>query len=154
MGSIEGHTGEYTSPFEIDPIEVDLAEKTGFLKEVDDSLREDWIQRRMIRVQLQRMLIHFWSSEGTRTTRRLVNAFAHMTAMALDSDSQMQRRSMSLYCDPQEPGDGMLTNPASERTLRQGKNELKQVIPRRNSSTAKGPLSFFPARDTYRCTKP
>ncbi len=130
MGSIEGHTGEYTSPFEIDPTQVDLAEKTGFLREVDDSLREDWIQRRMVRVQLQRMIIHFWSSEGTRTTRKLVNAFAHMTAMALDTDRQMQRRSMTLYCDPEGTrGWEMLTNPDlwSGHSARV-KEELKQVI--------------------------
>lgn len=130
MGRMEGITGEYSSPCEIDPIEVDLSKKVDFLKGVDDSLREDWILRRMIRVQIQRLLIHFWNSEGTYTKRTLVNTFAHMTAMALDTDNQMQRRTKTLYCDPDGTrGWEMLTNPDlwsghSDKV----KAELKQVI--------------------------
>jgi TldD protein len=130
MGHMAGHTGEYCSPFEIDPFEVDLSEKVDFLKSVDEALKESWILRRMIRVQLQRMIIHFWSSEGTYTKRTLVNAFAHMTAMGLDGDRQMQRRSKSLYCDPRGTrGWEMLTNPDlwSGHTVRI-KDELKQVL--------------------------
>ncbi len=130
MGSMEGVTGEYTSPYITDPIDVDLSEKVDFLKEVDDSLREDWILRRMIRVQLQRLVIHFWNSEGSETKRTLVNAFAHMTAMALDSDKQMQRRSKTLYCDPNGTrGWEMLTDPGLwSGHAHRVKDELKQVL--------------------------
>lgn len=130
MGKMDGHTGSYTSPFEIDPIDVSLSDKVDFLKSVDDSLTEDWILRRMIRVQIQRIIIHFWSSEGTYTRKKLINTFAHMTAMALDPDRQMQRRSKSLYCETDGTrGWEMLTNPAlwsghAERV----KVELKEVL--------------------------
>ncbi len=130
MGSRPGITGEYSSPFEIDPIEVDLSEKVDFLRSVDSSITEDWIARRLIRVQLQRLVIHFWNSEGTETSRTLVNAFAHLTAMAPDIDSQMQRRSKTLHCRPDGTrGWEMLTDPElwsghGERV----RKELKQVV--------------------------
>lgn len=129
MGRMEGLKGEYSSPCVTDPIEVGLSEKVDFLKGVDDSLKEDWILRRMIRVQLQRLDIHFWNSEGTETRRTLVNTFAHLIAMALDSDGQMQRRSKTLFCDPEGTrGWEMLTDPGlwsghADRV----KEELKQV---------------------------
>ncbi len=53
-----------------------------------------------------------------------------MTAMALDTHRQMQRRSMTLYCDPEGTrGWEMLTNPDlwSGHSARV-KEELKQVI--------------------------
>lgn len=130
MGRMEAVSGEYATPCEIDPIDVDLSEKVSFLNRVDASLREDWILRRMIRVQLQRMVIYFWNSEGTETKRTLINTFAHMTVMALDQDRQMQRRSKALFCDTGGTrGWEMLTNPDlwsghSDRV----KDELKQVI--------------------------
>jgi TldD protein len=130
MGMMEGHTGFYESPCEVDPIDLNLTKKVDFFACVDDSLKEDWIVRRMIRAQIQRIVIHFWSSEGTQTTRRLVNTFAHMTVMAPDCDNQMQRRSKSLFCDADGTrGWEMLTNPE----LWSGhagriKGELKQVI--------------------------
>jgi TldD protein len=130
MGKKEGHTGNFTSPYRIDPFDVSLTDKVSFLKEVDNSLAEDWILRRLIRVQLQRMIIHFWSSEGTYTRRKLINAFAHMTALALDKDNQMQRRSKSLYCDSEGTrGWEMLTDPClwsghAERV----KAELKEIL--------------------------
>lgn len=130
MGSRPGITGEYSSPCETDPINVNLSEKVDFLRSVDGSITEDWIARRMIRVQLQRLVIHFWNSEGTKTSRTLINAFAHLTAMALDVDGQMQRRSKTLHCRPDGTrGWEMLTDPElwsghGERV----RNELKQVI--------------------------
>ncbi|PIE51171.1 hypothetical protein CSA37_12940 [Candidatus Fermentibacteria bacterium] len=130
MGSMPGHTGQYTSPFETDPVDVPLSEKIDFLKSVDDSLKEDWILRRMVRVQLQRMIIHFWNSEGTYTFRTLINTFAHMTAMALDTDRQMQKRSKTLFCDADGTrGWEMLVNPElwSGHASRV-KDELKQVL--------------------------
>ncbi len=130
MGSRPGMTGEYSSPCEIDPIEVDLSEKVDFLRSVDSSITEDWIARRLIRVQLQRLVIHFWNSEGTETSRTLVNAFAHLTAMAPDIDGQIQRRSKTLHCSPDGTrGWEMLTDPElwsghGERV----RKELKQVV--------------------------
>ncbi len=130
MGQMPGHRGEYTSPYTVDPIDVPLKEKIDFLKGVDDSLKEDWILRRMVRVQIQRMIIHFWSSEGTYTKRTLVNTFAHMTAMALDTDRQMQRRTKTLFCNSSGTrGWEMLVDP----DLWSGysgkvKDELKQIL--------------------------
>ncbi len=130
MGSLPGHTGSYSSPCKIDPIDVSLSEKVDFLRGVDESLKEDWILRRMLRVQLQRMIIHFWSSEGTYTQKKLINTFGTMMVMALDNENQMQRRSKTLHCETDGTrGWEMLTNPAlwsghAERI----KKELKEVL--------------------------
>ena len=106
------HTGSFASPIVTDPFDVSLEDKLAFLGDVDKSLAEDWIMRRVIWAMMQRKKVKFWSSEGTELEQQLNNVFANMMVMALDEDGEMQRRSHTLYTT----GDGtrgweMLTEP-------------------------------------------
>jgi len=112
MGTMDAVKGSYSSPVEIDPIEVDLRDKLTFLTELDEQLKEDWIMRRIVFANLQRKRIYFQNSDGSEIDKELVNVFGTIMVMALDADGDMQRRSMGLYT----PGDGtrgweMITRP-------------------------------------------
>jgi TldD protein len=97
MGRMRSHKGSFSSPVEIDPIAVSLAEKLELLTSLDARLKEDWVLRRIVTANFTRRHQIFVNSDGTEIEKKLTNIFADMMVMALDSDGQMQRRSMSLY---------------------------------------------------------
>jgi TldD protein len=112
MGIGEPVKGSYTSPVEIDPFSVSLQDKLTFLTRLDNDLKDDFILKRMVYANFQKKKIHFQNSEGSEISKEIVSVFGTIMAMALDSDGEMQRRSMSLY----STGDGtagwnMMTNP-------------------------------------------
>ncbi len=111
MGSLEKHISSYSSPVEKDPFKVSLDDKIDFLVNLDNSLQEDWIVRRYAYINFQKKNVYFFNSEGTEIDRKLTNTFASMTIMAMDSDNEIQKRSLDLFT----PGNGsrgweMLTN--------------------------------------------
>ncbi|MCD4700434.1 MAG: TldD/PmbA family protein [Candidatus Aegiribacteria sp.] len=108
----EAVKGSYASPVEVDPFSVSLQDKLTFLTRLDNDLKEDFIFKRMVFVNFQKKKIHFQNSEGSEINKDLASVFGTIMVMALDSDGEMQRRSMSLYSS----GDGtagweMMTNP-------------------------------------------
>lgn len=102
MGKAERICGKYSSPVTMDPFDLSLEEKLDFLIGVDETLAEDWILRRMVYANVQRKRILFMNSDGSEIEKQFLNVFGSMTVMAIDSDGEMQRRSMSLF----STGDG------------------------------------------------
>ena len=102
MGRIDRIVGKYSSPVEVDPFEMPLEDKLDFLIGIDKTLAEDWILRRMVFANLQRKRILFMNSDGSDIEKEFLNVFGSMAVMAMDSDGEMQRRSMSLF----STGDG------------------------------------------------
>jgi len=91
---------------------------------------DEFVLKRMVYANFQKKKIHFQNSDGSEIDKDLVNVFGMMMVMGLDSDGEMQRRSMSLY----STGDGtggweMITRPIlfSEHSSRI-KSELKELI--------------------------
>jgi len=102
MGAGEAVKGSYASPVEVDPFSVSLQDKLAFLTRLDNDLKEDFILKRMVFVNFQKKKIHFQNSDGSEINKDLASVFGTIMVMALDSDGEMQRRSMSLY----STGDG------------------------------------------------
>lgn len=96
MGSAAPRAGTYSSPVGRDPFDVPLPEKLDFLVDLDASLREDWIARRILQAGFTRRKVLFLSSDGSEITKDLTNVFAEMMIMAPDVDGRMQRRSYTL----------------------------------------------------------
>jgi TldD protein len=130
MGSRPATTGSYNSPVQRDPFQVPLAEKLDFLRELDQSLVADFVQRRVVMLDLQRMASFFWSSEGSAIERRLTNCFGTIMAMGLDADGQMQRRSKQLHTTGEGTrGWEMVTDPELWSGRAEGiKDELAQLL--------------------------
>lgn len=130
MGTASPIAGSYSSPVEVDPFKVSLEDKLGFLTSIDADLVDDFVLKRLVYANFQKKRIYFQNSDGSEINKDLVNVFGMMMVMALDSDGEMQRRSMSLY----STGDGtggweMITRPVlfSEHSSRI-KSELKELI--------------------------
>ena len=130
MGNRDPITGSYSSPVAVDPFTVSLEDKLGFLTRLDADLVDDFVLKRMVYANFQKKRIYYQNSDGTEINKALVNVFGMMMVMALDSDGEMQRRSMSLY----STGDGtsgweMITEPVlfAEHSIRI-KSELKELI--------------------------
>ena len=97
MGKRPAITGSYNSPVDQDPFDIPLADKLGFLQQLDARLTADHVLRRMVMLELQRMNSFFWNSDGSFIERRLTNCFASMMVLGHDTDQQMQRRSKQLH---------------------------------------------------------
>ena len=130
MGQCDAVKGSYTTPVEIDPFTISLKDKLSFLARMDNDLKEDFVLKRIVYAVFNKKKIHFQNSEGSEINKDLVSVFGTMIAMALDSDGEMQRRSMSLY----STGNGtagwkMMTNPElfSGHAIRI-KSELSELI--------------------------
>ncbi|MCD4848108.1 MAG: TldD/PmbA family protein [Candidatus Aegiribacteria sp.] len=130
MGKRDPIAGSYSSPVAVDPFKVSLEDKLGFLTRLDADLVDDFILKRMVYANFQKKRIYFQNSDGTVINKDLVNVFGMMMVMALDSDGEMQRRSMSLY----STGDGtggweMISSPVlfADHSSRI-KSELKELI--------------------------
>lgn len=130
MGDRNPVAGGYSSPVAVDPFTVSLEDKLGFLTRLDADLVDDYVLKRIVYANFQKKKIHFQNSDGSEINKDLVNVFGMMMVMALDSDGEMQRRSMSLY----STGDGtsgwkMITEPVlfAEHSSRI-KLELKELV--------------------------
>ena len=130
MGDRNPVAGSYSSPVTVDPFTVSLEDKLGFLTRLDDDLVDDFVLKRIVYANFQKKKIHFQNSDGSEINKDLVNVFGMMMVMALDSDGEMQKRSMGLY----STGDGtsgwkMITEPVlfTEHSSRI-KSELRELI--------------------------
>lgn len=130
MGNRDPIKGSYSSPVAVDPFTVNLEDKLEFLTRLDADLVDNFILKRMVYANFQKKRIYFQNSDGSEINKDLVNVFGMIMVMALDSDGEMQRRSMSLY----STGDGtsgweMITNPVlfADHSSRI-KLELKELI--------------------------
>ncbi|MBN2537830.1 TldD/PmbA family protein [candidate division WOR-3 bacterium] len=99
MGPARPSKGEYVAPVEKDPFDVPLADKLAFLKGLDEQLKGEGIAQRVVSARFQRRRIHYWNTEGTEVSRRVMNTFATMMVMAPDKDGRTQRRSVELNSD-------------------------------------------------------
>ena len=86
----------FTSPNEIDPFEVPLAEKVAFLKEMDGKLNQKGVFMRMGRIQFVRKQIHFADSEGSEIEKNILEVFADMQVRGQDPAGVMQERKFNL----------------------------------------------------------
>lgn len=112
MGSRDPVKGSYRTPVEIDPFTVSLQDKLTFLNGLDKDLKDDFVVRRMVYANFMKRKVHFQNSEGSEIRKNLTNVFGMMMAMALDSDGEMQRRSMNLYTTGEgTAGWEMMTSP-------------------------------------------
>ncbi len=112
MGTAAAVKGSYSTPVKVDPFEVSLQDKLTFLTRLDNDLKDEFILKRIVYANFQKKKILFQNSEGSEINKDLISVFGAIMVMALDSDGEMQRRSMSLY----STGDGtagweMMTNP-------------------------------------------
>jgi TldD protein len=86
----------FTSPNEIDPFEVPLAEKVAFLKAVDEMLEQPGVFQRMSSLDFVRKEINFLDSEGSHVQKHITEVFGSIGVTGMDADGTTQERSFRL----------------------------------------------------------
>ncbi|MEL7626604.1 MAG: TldD/PmbA family protein [Anaerolineaceae bacterium] len=88
----EAIVSSFNSPNRIDPFTVGLDEKVAFLQKMDTALNQPGIVQRMGMLEFVRKQIIFMDSEGSEIEKNIIEVFPSISAMGIDKDGGMQRR--------------------------------------------------------------
>ncbi len=88
--------GAFTSPCEIDPFEVPLSDKVGFLQEMDAALNQPGVQQRIGSLTFMRKQVNFLDSEGSEIEKQITEVFAQIGVMGADADGATHERAFKL----------------------------------------------------------
>jgi TldD protein len=86
----------FTSPNQVDPFTVPLAEKVDLMRQVDAWLKDDAVQQRSVDVTFTRRLVHFLDSEGSQIEKNIVDVFAWVEVASQDENGITQERKFRL----------------------------------------------------------
>ena len=120
---------EFTSPCQINPFEIPLAEKVAFMKEMDEKLNQEGVFQRYTRLDFIRKKIVFLDSEGSQIEKLITDVFASLTVAGIDSQGAMHNRRFRLNQNGAssrgwESIDRQLFSENAERIVK----EMKQVL--------------------------
>jgi TldD protein len=87
---------EFNSPCRIDPFEVPLSDKVGFLKEMDQKLNQPGVFQRFSMLNFNRKQIVFMDSEGSEIRKQIKEVFGSMSVTGLDAEGNAHERSFRL----------------------------------------------------------
>jgi TldD protein len=119
----------FTSPCEVNPFEVPLADKVAFLKEMDEKLNQEGVFLRFGTLSFVRKQIVVLDSEGSEIEKAITEVFAGLEVDGQDAQGAMHERKFRLSQEGKstrgwESIDRQLFIENAERIVR----ELKQVI--------------------------
>ncbi len=87
---------QFTSPCEINPFEVPLADKVAFLKTMDEKLNQTGVLQRAIDMNFMRKQIVFMDSEGSEIEKLITEVFSGMRVSGRDTEGGAQERTFTL----------------------------------------------------------
>ncbi|HLA98206.1 MAG TPA: TldD/PmbA family protein [Anaerolineales bacterium] len=87
---------KFTSPSNIDPFSVPLAEKVAFLRDMDEKLNQKGVFQRMSDMFFIRKHIVFADSEGSEIEKLITEVFASLQVTGLDSQGESHKREYRL----------------------------------------------------------
>lgn len=87
---------QFTSPNQINPFEVPLADKVAFLKAMDDKLNQPGVFQRFSGLNFTRKHIVFMDSEGSQIEKLITDVYARLEVSGLDENGQMHDRAFKL----------------------------------------------------------
>ncbi|MBE0411145.1 MAG: TldD/PmbA family protein [Anaerolineales bacterium] len=86
----------FTSPNLINPMEVPLAEKVAFLKQMDEKLGQPGVTQRVTTLNFIHKKIIFVDSEGSEIEKQITEVFAELSVLGQDAQGETHRRSYNL----------------------------------------------------------
>ncbi len=95
LAPVKPATGQYISPYEIDPFTVSLEEKIAFLMEIDQAMQQSGaeLNSRDCFVDFRRRDKYFKSSEGAGITQKLIHTGAGLSLGVMESRRERYSRS-------------------------------------------------------------
>ncbi len=85
----------FTSPNQIDPFTVPLADKLAFMQAMDAKLNQPGVFQRICQLTFTRKQIVFMDSEGSEIEKTIVEVFPSIQVAGLDAQGQMHSRTFS-----------------------------------------------------------
>jgi len=92
----EAVQASFTSPSQVDPFEIPLADKVAFLKEMDEKLNQKGVFLRVGALNFVRKQILFADSEGSEIEKNITEVFSELQVSGQDSAGVMQERKFRL----------------------------------------------------------
>jgi TldD protein len=87
---------QFTSPCEVNPFEVPLADKVSFLKTMDEKMNQEGIFLRNANLTFMRKQIVFVDSEGSEIEKLITEVFAGLEVDGMDPQGVMHERKFRL----------------------------------------------------------
>lgn len=87
---------EFASPCRIDPFEVLLGDKVGFLKSMDEKLDRKGVEQRNASLTFIRKQIVFLDSEGSHIEKRITEVFSQLEVSGRDAQGMSHERKFRL----------------------------------------------------------
>ncbi|MBM3152270.1 MAG: TldD/PmbA family protein, partial [Chloroflexi bacterium] len=87
---------EFASPCRIDPFEVPLGDKVGFLKSMDEKLDRKGVEQRNASLTFIRKQIVFLDSEGSHIEKRITEVFSQLEVSGRDAQGMSHERKFRL----------------------------------------------------------
>ncbi|HWQ46270.1 MAG TPA: TldD/PmbA family protein [Longilinea sp.] len=84
--------GSFTSPNQIDPFTVPLADKIAFLKEMDEKLDQPGVVQRISDMLFMRKQIIYIDSEGSEIEKNIIEVFPNIEVMGVDEQGVSHTR--------------------------------------------------------------
>ena len=124
----EAIQASFTSPCEMDPFEIPLAQKVAFLKEMDEKLNQKGVFLRTGSMKFVRKQILFADSEGSEIEKNITEVFSELQVRGQDSAGVMQERKFSLSQHGLTRGWESLDRPFFFENAERIVRELQQVL--------------------------
>jgi TldD protein len=86
----------FTSPCEIDPFDVPLADKVAFLNDMDMALEQPGVFQRIGELNFVRKQMIFLDSEGSEIEKQITEVFGGLGVHGIDSDGATHQRTFRL----------------------------------------------------------
>ena len=87
--------GSFTSPSQVDPFSVPLADKIAFLQAMDEQLKKDGIVQRMASLTFMRKQIVYLDSEGSEIEKNITEVFPGLRVVGVDAQGVAHTRKFS-----------------------------------------------------------
>ena len=91
----ESVKASFTSPNQIDPFTVPLAEKISLLQELDEKLNQPGVAQRVSELIFMRKQIIYLDSEGSEIEKNIIEVFPSMQVMGVDAKGESHSRKFS-----------------------------------------------------------
>lgn len=85
-------SGRFTSPFEVDPLDIPLEQQVAFLKTMDKALNRPFVEQRTAYLMTQRKTVEYYDTEGAEIIKEIHEFFPQMEVAATDMEGELQQR--------------------------------------------------------------
>lgn len=119
---------EFRSPNKIDPFSISLAEKTAFLKKLDQEMNLKGVTQRICELTFMKKQIVYLDSEGSEIEKNIIEVFPSIEVMGVDADGESHLRKYKPHINATTRGWEMLDPGMFSENAQRIVAELNQIL--------------------------